>query len=78
MYFETNPAPSMSFASLPRKEFSLWKLGIGYKMWVSLFPTTFALGISRYCKYLASNVREHLSETFGRSDRSELREFRLG
>jgi len=68
----------MSFASLPRKEFNLWKLGIGHKMWVSLFPTAFTLGISRYHKYLGSNVREHLSQTFGRKDRTELREFRLG
>jgi len=73
MYFETNPGPSTRFVSLSRKEFNLWKLGIGHKMWVSFFSTTFALSISRYCQYLASYVREHLSESFSCTDRSKLR-----
>jgi len=78
MYFKANPAPSMSFVSLPRKEFNLRKLGTGHKMLVSFFSTAFALSICRYCKYLASYFREDLSETCGRTDRSELRKFRLG
>lgn len=68
----------MSFVSVPRKVFNLRKLGTGHKMLVSFFSKTFALGISRHCKYLASYVIEHLAGMFGRTDHSELREFILG